>query len=253
MYTFVVVAIFKNESHAIAEWIEHYLQEGCEHFYLIDNDSTDDWKEKVKPYQEYITYTQSDLRHSQTFLYNTIREKVVRDSKWVAVVDLDEFLFAKDQTIQSYLETLPEDVGQILVHWTMFGSAGHLTQPPSIVQGFTKTWSTPKEIEVKGIVRCSNLVQFRIHAHETLTTTTTSDGRHCSTDPILPSTNLQECKLQLNHYCIQSRDFFQNVKATRGDAESAEYDTFRDMGYFQRYDRNKCSDVLLAEKRKSTL
>ena len=31
--------MFKNESMIITEWIEHYLREGIDHFYLIDNGS----------------------------------------------------------------------------------------------------------------------------------------------------------------------------------------------------------------------
>ena len=32
-----VLGIFKNEAHIFAEWIEHYLTEGVDHFFLVDN------------------------------------------------------------------------------------------------------------------------------------------------------------------------------------------------------------------------
>jgi hypothetical protein len=40
----------------------------------------------------------------------------------------------------------------------------------------------------------------------------------------------------LNHYAIQSLDWFKAVKMTRGAADSANYDKIRDLTYFKRYD-----------------
>ena len=54
MYKISVLVMFKNESMIIKEWFEHYLNEGVEHFYLIDNGSTDDYYEKIKIYDKYI-------------------------------------------------------------------------------------------------------------------------------------------------------------------------------------------------------
>ncbi len=34
-----VGCLFKNESHSIREWIQHYLSRGVDHLYLIDDDS----------------------------------------------------------------------------------------------------------------------------------------------------------------------------------------------------------------------
>ena len=36
MHYLSVLAIFKNEGHIINEWLNHYLLEGVDHFYLID-------------------------------------------------------------------------------------------------------------------------------------------------------------------------------------------------------------------------
>lgn len=50
VYGLAVAAIFKNEEHSMVEWIEHYLRRGAEHFYLIDDGSTDRSVEFLKPY-----------------------------------------------------------------------------------------------------------------------------------------------------------------------------------------------------------
>ena len=36
-----LLAIFKNETMGLKLWIDHYIKQGVEKFYLIDNDSTD--------------------------------------------------------------------------------------------------------------------------------------------------------------------------------------------------------------------
>jgi len=43
-------------------------------------------------------------------------------------------------------------------------------------------------------------------------------------------------ELQLNHYVIQSREYFEKVKMVRGDASRAENDGIRDWGYFEARD-----------------
>ena len=43
MHFLSIIAMFKNESYIIEQWIQHYLLEGVNHFYLIDNGSTDDY------------------------------------------------------------------------------------------------------------------------------------------------------------------------------------------------------------------
>ena len=45
-----VVAIFKNESYVLKEWLEHYLREGVDTFLLIDNDSSDNYKPILEPF-----------------------------------------------------------------------------------------------------------------------------------------------------------------------------------------------------------
>ena len=51
MYFLSVLAQFKNETMNLKVWIEHYLWQGVEHFYLIDNGSTDN---PLSILQEYI-------------------------------------------------------------------------------------------------------------------------------------------------------------------------------------------------------
>ena len=48
--TLCLVAIFKNESHILKEWIEHYLNQGVDKIFLVDNGSTDSYYSILQPY-----------------------------------------------------------------------------------------------------------------------------------------------------------------------------------------------------------
>ena len=49
-YDLAIVAILKNEAPYLREWLDYHLLAGVEHFYLYDNDSTDDYDEIIAPY-----------------------------------------------------------------------------------------------------------------------------------------------------------------------------------------------------------
>ena len=47
----VVVAQFKNEAESLPQWLDHYLtDEGVAAMLLIDDNSTDSWRQAVEPY-----------------------------------------------------------------------------------------------------------------------------------------------------------------------------------------------------------
>ena len=231
-YKLVIVAIFKNETVAMKEWLQHYIIQGVEHFYMIDNDSTDDWETKVKDFP--ITIYTNKEKHKQKEHYNYYIEEIKKTSEWVMVVDLDEFMYAREpyNTIPQYLDTLDKDIGQVSVKWKMFGSNGHIKQPESIINGFTKRCDCIDNNE-KSICRTYNLKKFNIHSHE-------QNGKEI---------NLQVLKnspLHLNHYAIQSWDWFKKIKMTRGAADSISSDNVRDENYFKKYDRNDIIDTELS-------
>ena len=69
MYNLVVLAIFKNESHIINEWITHHLNQGVEHFYMIDNGSNDNYRDEI-PVGAPVTIVVDPTRNDQNGCYN---------------------------------------------------------------------------------------------------------------------------------------------------------------------------------------
>lgn len=260
-YYLSVVAIFKNEHLIMKEWLEHYLIEGVEHFYLIDNGSTDQYQELVKTYQqEHLIEIQMDSRvHRQEEHYNEYYlNKVKTESEWVMVVDFDEFIYSRPpyRKISDYLRTLGGDVSQIYVPWKIYGSSGHLQQPDSCVDHFvmrtryqtTKTngMVDPYKILVKTVTRTSRLVKMSIHCAVVMgggSREITSDNRPLTTPGIFQPINediLNRSVLHCNHYPIQSYDWFRQIKMTRGSATSALNDKVRTIEYFNSFETHGC-------------
>jgi hypothetical protein len=61
----------------------------------------------------------------------------------------------------------------------------------------------------------------------------------------------ERVSIRLNHYLLQSFDFFMKVKATRGDVACASADAVRNSGYFSAADaiQNAVYDDRLHKKR----
>jgi len=191
-----VMAIFKNEAIGIREWVDHYIWQGVDKILLLDNNSTDNYKEKLIGLESTVKVLPAEKNHAQGEHYNTIGKNwlINNNIDVVIVVDLDEFLYVKNgKTLKEYLTdtfSVKDRPSQILVRWTMFGSSNLETQPESIRKSFT--WKQ-KELDenTKGIIYMKNLNKFGIHSHD-----------------IYGETILDDDNLQINHYPIQSKEFF---------------------------------------------
>lgn len=222
-----VLAIMKNESQNLEEWVEHYLWMGANRICLIDNGSTDDTFAKASALQAQgkVRLMQLPQQHRQRRHTWKAYERfqVARHSDWVLIADLDEFWFCPTGvTLPTALAEF-QDIDLIYCNWVQFGSGGLVTQPPSVREGFT--------------LRRPGLADHTKYICRTKAVTAPSDlhiHRVRSPKPLRTVVNPPE--FRLNHYPIQSLEFFQSVKMTRGDAGRQARDVMRDMDYFLRQD-----------------
>ena len=67
----VVVAQFKNEAESLPQWLDHYFtDEGVAAMLLIDDNSTDSWRQAVEPYGARVRM-RSGHAHKQVENYNS--------------------------------------------------------------------------------------------------------------------------------------------------------------------------------------
>jgi hypothetical protein len=251
-YYLSICAIFKNESHILDEWINHYINEGVDHFYLIDNNSTDDYMPIISKYSDRITLFHDCRKWAQTDCYNKYILPLTWNSEWIMVVDLDEFVYARNgfKTIPDYLKTLDSDVSAVFLQWKMFGSNGHEKQPHSVIKGFTRRMYD-FNANRKSIIRSRTIINLSLHTSKISEgKCILSDGSVVENETIAsyPIKNVENHCLHINHYAIQSKEFFFKIKATRGDADSSAGEYLRNEQYFKNYDSNDFEDEELKNK-----
>ncbi|SNS58867.1 Glycosyl transferase family 2 [Ekhidna lutea] len=261
-----VAGIFKNESHVIKEWIQHYLNEGADHFLLIDNGSTDDYKNQIKEFisEGLITIIYDDSKWAQVELYNKYFTELKNQCQWVLVCDLDEFVYSRRgyETIETFLHDLPSKVGAVRIPWKMFGSSDYIKQPDYIIQKFItrasynnskKPWmAEEKMVQSKVIVKPQKVIKYFVHH---------CDLHKCKVigadkkklkykklhqaNPFQPVNEkiLENSYLHLNHYPLQSKEWFLNVKCQRGAADTEKHENVRNLNYFEEYNI-ACSDII---------
>ena len=255
MYYFTIGAIFKNESHILKEWIDHYFMRGVDHIYLINENSTDNFMDALTPYinEKKITLYNSKYKEKwvdmQTDLYNEFFQKHLKETKWFGILDLDEFLYSPNEiNIKNILKEC-ETYNQLHVNWVHFGSSGHISQPDLVVPNFllrgeyNSKHNGPdgRYNSYKSIVKTNGDIKLGIHKHYY---NNSGNGKNVSFDE-------KNTPLLINHYAIQSKDFWRNVKMTRGSA-TLYYEKVknwkRDLELFDSMDVNDIRDERLHQQ-----
>jgi hypothetical protein len=123
---FSIVAIVKNETPYIAEWIEYHLLAGARRFFIYDNESTDNLRELLEPYirDGIVEYIFFPGKRRQVAAYNDAIRRFKYESFWLAFIDIDEFLVPVEQeTVPQFLRDF-EDVPGIEINQVLYGSGG---------------------------------------------------------------------------------------------------------------------------------
>jgi hypothetical protein len=246
-----LVAVFKNESEILDEWITHYIKEGVDNFFLINNNSSDNFKSIIDKYGDIITLITDNTKHKQPILYQKHFYNLVKNYEWTIVCDLDEFIYSRNgfNTTKEYLSIVKEPCNQILIPWKMFGSNGFNTlekkEPNSVIKHFTtrRDYINTIKIECKSIVRSKYLIHFDIHNNRFIGDTVIPDylNTPIKNSPFVDSSEviLKSLNLHLNHYAIRSLDWFTRIKMTRGSAASVEGAIIKSkISYFYDYDKD---------------
>lgn len=138
-YNLAIVAIIKNEAPYIREWIEYHKLVGVDKFYIYDNESTDNVKDVLEPYikQNVVSYFYISGKGKQVIAYQDAIKKFKYTVKYMAFIDLDEFLLPMhEDNVFSIIEDLfahNNQAGGIAVQWCVFGSANHIRKPDGLV------------------------------------------------------------------------------------------------------------------------
>ncbi len=246
-----LVLIAKNEAKYLPEWIEYHRVVGITRFFIYDNGSTDNTKDVLQQYidEGIVTYTWCPGRMRQYPAYADALDRFRFEVKYMGFIDTDEFILPVQgndvpEIVEQFLEEDPF-AGGIGVSWRIFGSNGVIEDNDGTVIGtflrradnaferhrYIKTICNPRRtlyplspyhFLFMDDIYMINEKKDRVEGEYDLT------GSE------------QECKyLQINHYFVKSREYWDNVKIKRGFADSA--DSYKNND-FEVNDRNEVLD-----------
>ena len=278
-YYLAVCAIFRDEAPYLAEWIAFHRLVGVEHFFLYNNNSADDFETVLKPFitEGYVTlhsWPGPFHQQAQKKAYAHCLEQVRGQIRWLACIDIDEFLFAPgDDNLATVLAGYEPYPG-VIVHWQVYGSNGHKQKSHEpVIERFTRRAPTHwiRNRKVKSIVNPTNTIEpVGVHhfayTDDALPIDETKTRVSLKRKPLhkkrfkwlygklgpflryfdpYPGTDINSRlisveRLRINHYPVKSHEEF--LKKSVHKKEKRRYEN---VDYFAYHDRNEILDPVL--------
>ncbi len=195
---------------------------GVEHFYLYDNESTDNLMEVLEPYlydtsrdcnnsKRCVTLISYHGKARQIAAYNDALEKFKEESRWLALIDLDEFICPSEKiSIPEILKDY-ESYPALVINWQSFDSNNHEKRPEGgVLENYTRVHKLYNRFKVncyiKTIIDPMRTKECIVHHHRYLNQNAV-DENYRNMKTTLSST--QNIKLiRINHYFMNSKEEF---------------------------------------------
>ena len=218
-----IVAIYRNETADIEEWIDYHRLIGVEKFFLYDNDTTDDTNLKLR---RYVQSGHVEIMPWPHFMRDTNTEaaayahaiaRLAGRFEWLSMIDIDEFLVpTQGEALAAILNDFAS-YPTVLLHWYMFGPSGHRTRPQGgVIGNYTQRQKMPQEawhapadtarvvLKTKYLVQPS-LVRREVGVHEVGTILRPLRGYNDVGQPIRKKGEaVGGSRLRINHYFTKS-------------------------------------------------
>lgn len=239
-----VCAIAKNEGPYFKEWLDWHISQGVEKFYIYDNESTDCTREVLAPYIEsgVVEYIYYPGYRRQIAAYDDCIDRHRFDTRWLAFIDLDEFIVPlRDSSITEFLTGF-ENSPVVEINWLIYGSGGAEKKSPAPVMERFRRHSIPSHRlnrHVKSIVNPRRVFTMT-GCHEAARIDGVAADSHG--DPITRNFREREPQqdvIRINHYAVRSKEEFIE-KQNRGRASGSQRTI--SMDYFNRYDLNDIAE-----------
>lgn len=230
-FNIAATIIIKNERKYILEWIEYHRILGIEHFFIYDNESTDETKKILESYikQGIVSYAFIKGQKKQTLCYEDSVARNKKNVKWMAFLDTDEFInIHVPKNLPSFLNKY-ENFSGIGINWISYDSNGHETTPQNgfVISNFTRRHHNPNDYlpnkHIKCIVKTSHILCFitphipklifSFNKNHYLVT----ENKKKITSPLTETISTKE--IQINHYFSKSKEEYLK-KIVRGRADN---------------------------------
>ena len=236
-----IAAIYYDETAYLREWIAFHQIVGVEKFFLYDNRNTDDHLEVLGPYIEdgTVTVYEWPLRPGQMPAYDHCLETHGHDSRWIAFIDLDEFLFSPTYKPLPEILVDYEQYPGVGVNWAMFGTSGHPTKPEGLtIETHHYRKEYPEFEHIKSIVDPTRTERALSPHAFAYTDGLAVNEQHVPIEgPRVGATTVSVERLRVNHYSQRSRDEYVK-KMARPQAVNDRLKTFPENSLERRISRS---------------
>ena len=221
-YNLAIAVVFQDEAPFLKEWIEYHLMMGVDHFVLVNDRSRDDFGAVLKPYIDAdvvrlfshpcpVPLQGPQWPEYQRRILEALLQKLTGVARWVALIDVDEFLVPTDA--RSILEFLAdhEDAGGVYVRWQPFGTSyvPRLAAGELLTERLRLSWRFVPGYEMlgKSVVKPHRVRHANIHR-----STLHSGFAYVDANPDMQSASPA---IKVHHYWSRDEHFLFNVKLPR--------------------------------------
>lgn len=213
-----ICAIAKNEGQYFKEWLDWHISQGVDKFYIYDNDSSDNTREVLSLYirQGIVEYTSFPGRQCQMPAYDDCITRHRLDSRWIAFLDIDEFVIpVKDDSFRQFMRRM-EDYPAVEINWLVYGSGGATKQEPGDVMQRFRYHSLPENPvnrHVKTIIDPRRVVAMTSPHDAACVTGLPADSHGDTISASYKHREPQHDVIRINHYAVKSREEYLRRKS----------------------------------------
>jgi len=229
-YKISVCTMVNNEASFLEEWLSYHMLINVDHFYIYDDESTDNTLEVLEHYikQGFVTvipwhkdkktvdpslvpleppYTLSQRFAIADCLFNHQHE-----TEWFGVIDVDEFLVLNSHTsMHDFINFAQVTSDDYNIPMAIFGYAGYISTPPGLVMD---NYQWRSNVTVFGMNPYTNkfsgksLYKSGCGLPNVHFTTELPPGCRKQNGWVALEGDSQELPLTINHYALKSWDHF---------------------------------------------
>jgi hypothetical protein len=217
-----VCAIYRDEAPYLREWVAFHRLVGVDHFYLYNNRSTDDHLDALAPYLDDGTVVVRDWRlyPGQVAAYEDCISRDSDHARWIAIIDVDEFLFSPTGKQVSEVLVDYEAWPGVGVNRAVFGTSGHRTRPPGLVieNYLYRASDANSPLPIKSIVDPTRVTSCHSsHSFLYRDGLAVDENKRAIDRPYAHAETMSRSILRVNHYWTKSEREWQ-VKFDKPDA-----------------------------------
>jgi hypothetical protein len=222
----------RDEESYLIEFINYYLIHGVDHFYFYDNDSRIPVVDVIRDYRDQCTVMRAPGDAVQSRAYDHFCKQFKRETRWVAVFDIDEFVLPhKHRSFREFIVDYDYCDG-VGINWVMFGDGHHKTKPDGSVIANYLYRQAGQHPCIKSVVKTRKLVEFDNPHFATLREGSLYVDAHVNRIGSPYNENFTIDVIQLNHYFTKSEaEWKKKLHRKRADTGKSRAEHTEDHGW----------------------